>query len=354
MSDNKFFVRLCYGVVGGAGYDTEALGKEGVIKKFYELMEKNKPQETRLSVDRNKKNDEVDEQFDKNFNDEYRNLLKETFLSGKSFNEIFDKEYEFYKKWQNGKANQNNFFYNSIAKFKDIGSRPRRKPDYVSYTKYGDISSEYWYDGDTLIRGSNHWGYGIASCDWAIDSVPIKDNQNVTKTKKIYGKVKFDDIKFKSAIISIDDKFYFAGFDNVLEYTNKFKAYKFNGQIYVNNGVSTFHEYVKGYEKNGLYLPTNDKEEVERVRLRVEAREAARREKYKQELLNERNKIKERYKNNENIHDSSTNRIPRINDLFLTHDNKLIKIVGFGYYNDMKTVKLENGKEFVLRNIKKE
>lgn len=39
---NDFFIRLCYGVVSGAGYDTEALGKNGVIEKFYELTE-NKP-----------------------------------------------------------------------------------------------------------------------------------------------------------------------------------------------------------------------------------------------------------------------------------------------------------------------
>lgn len=48
------------------------------------------------------------------------------------------------------------FFLGTIAKFKGC-KPPKRKPDFVSYNKYGEISSEYWYTDNAVIRRSNHW-----------------------------------------------------------------------------------------------------------------------------------------------------------------------------------------------------
>ena len=48
------------------------------------------------------------------------------------------------------------FFKSTKANFKGC-KRPKRKPDYVSYDRYGDISSEYWYTKKGVVRCSDHW-----------------------------------------------------------------------------------------------------------------------------------------------------------------------------------------------------
>lgn len=75
------------------------------------------------------------------------------------------------------------FYSYTIAVFKGC-KRPLRNPDYVSMTKSGTISSEYWYgtnkQGDYVIRSSSHWslinnngiiqkGCGrLATCFWVL------------------------------------------------------------------------------------------------------------------------------------------------------------------------------------------
>lgn len=75
-----------------------------------------------------------------------------------------------------------NFYLGSKAKFMAC-KRPKRKPDFISYDRYGNISSEYWYNSDKngnfVIRSSSHWSntnryikYGpkicgkISTCYW--------------------------------------------------------------------------------------------------------------------------------------------------------------------------------------------
>lgn len=78
-----------------------------------------------------------------------------------------------------------NFFLNTEAVFKGCKT-PKRKPDYISYSRYtSEVSSRYWYGEDKtgkyVIRESNHWVsrrdferkslnecYSIASCIWNI------------------------------------------------------------------------------------------------------------------------------------------------------------------------------------------
>lgn len=61
-----------------------------------------------------------------------------------------------------------NYFVSSIASFKAC-KRPKRKPDYISYNKYGYISSMYWYgedkNGQYVIRHSDHWSH-VHTKDW--------------------------------------------------------------------------------------------------------------------------------------------------------------------------------------------
>jgi hypothetical protein len=101
---------------------------------------------------------------------------------------------DFYSKFQEGTANKDNYYLNTIAEFEEV-KRPKRPPDYVSRTRDGKISSEYWYTDDGVIRGSNHWGAGVASCDWFVG----EQGTNM-KGKKQYGKAKWEDFTQKTEI----------------------------------------------------------------------------------------------------------------------------------------------------------
>lgn len=56
--------------------------------------------------------------------------------------------------------NENNFFDATAAVF-SICATPDRTPDYVSVS-----GSAYWYENGGVVRNSDHWGYGVASCNW--------------------------------------------------------------------------------------------------------------------------------------------------------------------------------------------
>lgn len=83
------------------------------------------------------------------------------------------------------KINEKNFFLSTRGNFKMV-QRPRRNPDYISLDKFGEVSSEYWYTPNGVIRDSNHWshiyseifqGYRtslrvckrVASCYWTLE-----------------------------------------------------------------------------------------------------------------------------------------------------------------------------------------
>lgn len=75
--------------------------------------------------------------------------------------------------------NKDNYYVATKATFRGC-KRPRRKPDYISYDRDGDISSEYWYVANGVIRGSEHWSFvngddyavticgSIATCHWGL------------------------------------------------------------------------------------------------------------------------------------------------------------------------------------------
>lgn len=109
--------------------------------------------------------------------------------------EILGEIRQFYSKYQEGQANKENYFVNTIAEFESEKGRPKRKPDYVSYTRDGKVSSEYWYGNDGVIRGSKHWGTGVASCDWY-----IKGQGTDMHGHKQYAKAKWSDFTQKTQI----------------------------------------------------------------------------------------------------------------------------------------------------------
>ncbi len=61
--------------------------------------------------------------------------------------------------------NSSNYYTATKASFTSC-AKPETTPDYIS-----DSGSRYWYTDEGVIRFSNHWGYGIASCDWLLDGV---------------------------------------------------------------------------------------------------------------------------------------------------------------------------------------
>lgn len=56
------------------------------------------------------------------------------------------------------------FFLNTQANFIEV-EIPKESPDYTS-----NSGSQYYYTESGVIRVSNHWGRGIASCYWNLNS----------------------------------------------------------------------------------------------------------------------------------------------------------------------------------------
>lgn len=73
---------------------------------------------------------------------------------------------------------KNNFFISSRATF-IVCKRPTRQPNHVSFDKYGNVSSEYWYTKTGVIRCSKHWSRAYVK---AIDNtvVSIKECHRVS------------------------------------------------------------------------------------------------------------------------------------------------------------------------------
>lgn len=59
-----------------------------------------------------------------------------------------------------------NFYIETEANFAEVEDRPQGAPDYTS-----ESGSEYWYFPDGVIRGSDHWGYGVGGCNWYLDGI---------------------------------------------------------------------------------------------------------------------------------------------------------------------------------------
>ena len=90
-----------------------------------------------------------------------------------------------------------------MADFKEISKRPKGKPDYVSYyfdkTGKRKISSEYWYNENGVVRGSDHWGEGISSCDWYLDG-------KARKGYKHYGEARWEEFTLQTKTVQYDGK----------------------------------------------------------------------------------------------------------------------------------------------------
>lgn len=131
--------------------------------------------------------------------------------------------------YQSGTANKDNFFYNTIAIFTPC-KRPKTSPSYQSKNRQGKVSSEYWYTSEGVVRGSDHWGTGVASCDWALKDITGNDEGSITKTRKRYGFCKWEDFILKPSILTTDDtnESFVTTFDNKVGK----KDVEINGKLY--------------------------------------------------------------------------------------------------------------------------
>lgn len=158
--------------------------------------------------------------------------------------EYFENAKAFYGKYQEGTADETNYFENTVAEFTERETRPKGTPDYESEGRDGKVHSEYWYTKEGVIRGSDHWGTGIASCDWALigrDGQAIAygaPDGSVSMINKSYGFAKWEDFLYKTEVVDLDGERVLTSFANT---TGK-KTLTHNGEEwhYQNGGYTKY------------------------------------------------------------------------------------------------------------------
>ena len=119
-----------------------------------------------------------------------------------------------YKDYQEGIANEDNFFDNTVALFNEV-DKPNRKPDFISLS-----GSKYWYYKKGLIRGADHWGNRIANCSWAIKLRNGRTAYGYSAwstnqfPEEIYGYVNWEDFILKSQVLKVRNKLVLTTFNN--------------------------------------------------------------------------------------------------------------------------------------------
>lgn len=62
---------------------------------------------------------------------------------------------------------KDNYYSSTACNWSEVDKAPEGKPDYTS-----DSGSKYWYTEQGVYRESDHWGFGVGSCDWTLNSNP--------------------------------------------------------------------------------------------------------------------------------------------------------------------------------------
>lgn len=110
--------------------------------------------------------------------------------------------------------NESNFFETTSAVF-DICERPERTPDFVSGS-----GSEYWYEDGKVIRNSDHWGNGIASCNWWIRDFDMMFCDFMSSYNGFLG-IGLIDVCGKTEVCASCD---FEGFRDLFEFRKEYDA----------------------------------------------------------------------------------------------------------------------------------
>lgn len=103
-----------------------------------------------------------------------------------------------------------NFHDATEAVFRPIERVPSRKPDFVSRSGslYWDVDQAY-SDGSGfhgVIRMSNHWGIGIRSCDWYLNSTygdfaSLANNYELERGIFVVAICAYEEFKKKSRVL---------------------------------------------------------------------------------------------------------------------------------------------------------
>ena len=126
------------------------------------------------------------------------------------------------KQFAKESANEDNFFMNSICFWNEAKSRPRREPDYISRDRNMEVSSKYWYTPKGVYRQSDHWGEGVASCDWywksdrSFTKYSPRINEVFCYGRKLIGFAEWSDFAPKGYIVTYHgdiDNMYLSGFE---------------------------------------------------------------------------------------------------------------------------------------------
>lgn len=101
---------------------------------------------------------------------------------------LSDKYNELGKKKNNSDSMKfDDFYKGTYGDFKQIKKAPNREPDYISIGNPDPSGSKYWYEGNYVIRESDHWLKKIASCCWLLDGQETK--------KHSIGRIKLSDFQ---------------------------------------------------------------------------------------------------------------------------------------------------------------
>ena len=121
---------------------------------------------------------------------------------------------EYFRPSQQGTASEINFFDYTLALFRET-EKPDREPDFVSGS-----GSCYWYYDEGVIRGADHWGNGVANCDWALKlntgrTIYGVNSWDVKCLKEMkYGFARWTDFIQKTRDIEIDGETVTVTFEN--------------------------------------------------------------------------------------------------------------------------------------------
>lgn len=145
---------------------------------------------------------------------------------------------KFYSQLQDGVADEYTFFTETMVIFNETDD-PGREPDFTSGS-----GSRYWYYKDGVIRGSDHWGNGVALCDWAFRTRKGKTIYGYDYDCPIhlsaprFGFAKWEDFIFKARLIEADGKKAVTTFAN----TKGYGVFEVDGKIYHRVITETYEE----------------------------------------------------------------------------------------------------------------
>lgn len=154
---------------------------------------------------------------------------------------FFKTSKKYYENLQDGIASEMNYFENTLVMYTET-KKPKGDPDFES-----DSGSRYWYSKEGIVRGSDHWGNGVANCDWALKRKNGKIIYGVSykspKTFKdrLYGFAKWEDYLFKARLIEVNNKEVVTSFKNTIGRD----LIKVDGKKYERKVIETFEEYKK-------------------------------------------------------------------------------------------------------------